>query len=210
MFTGIIEAVGEILSVVPGHEVRTLTVRAPTLAEDLTPGDSVSVDGACLTVESTIGEAFRVTAVGATLARTIAGSYDAGTTLNLERAARLDARMDGHLVQGHVDGVGRFLSAEPDGDYHLLTFELPPDVVRTSVVRGSIAINGVSLTIQDLGADSTCRIAVVPYTWKHTNFHRLEPGSGVNVEGDLIGKYVGKMLASYVPVGENGASQHAV
>ena len=153
------------------------------------------MDGACLTVVELVGDSFAVDVIGTTLDRTIAGRYRDGSCVNLERALRREQRIDGHLVQGHIDGIGHLVQCVKDGEYWLLDFRLPPEVSGQTVARGSVAINGVSLTVSDdLGGD-VFRVGVIPYTKEHTNLGRLEDGSVVNVEGDLIGKYVGKVLA---------------
>lgn len=163
------------------------------MAPELTPGQSVSVDGACLTVVSVEDDVFLVEAIGTTLSRTVAGGYRVGTRVNLERALRMGDRLDGHLVQGHVDGVGELVSSRPDGDYHLLDVRIPDDVARGTILHGSITLNGVSLTVNALGGE-ICQVGIIPFTWSHTNLGLLKPGNAVNVEGDLIGKYVGRWM----------------
>lgn len=193
MFTGIIEAVGEVSAVRKRRGARTLVVAAP-FAGELAPGQSVAVDGACLTVRAAGSGTFTADAGASTLERTVAGRYEPGRPVNLERAARAGARMDGHLVQGHVDGRATFLGRRTRGDTRFLEFELPGDVFATTVPRGSIALNGVSLTVNDLRRGALCEVAVVPYTWRHTNFPGLAPGDPVNAEADLIGRYVKRVL----------------
>jgi riboflavin synthase len=195
MFTGIVEATGTIRDVQDRESTRRFSVEAPGLVPELRPGDSVAVDGACLTVVELVGDCFAVDVIGTTLDRTIAGDYLEGSCVNLERALRIEQRIDGHLVQGHIDGIGHLTRCVRDGEYWLLDFRLPPAVAAQTVARGLVAINGVSLTVSDdLGGD-VFRVGVIPYTQEHTNLGRLEDGSVVNVEGDLIGKYVGKVLA---------------
>ncbi len=198
MFTGIVEAVGKIAEVREGEAARTLLVEAP-FAGDMVAGQSVALDGACLTVRSCGESAFAVEAGAATLARTIAGGYQVGTRVNLERGLRAGDRLDGHWVQGHVDGVGAYLGRRRKGATRLLDFRLPEDVHAGSVLYGSVALNGVSMTVNDLrddGDGGVCQVAVVPHTWEHTNFAALEPGTPVNVEADLVGKYVRRFLES--------------
>ncbi|MEZ4422702.1 MAG: riboflavin synthase [Gemmatimonadota bacterium] len=198
MFTGIVEAVGEVTRLEPrGREGRRMSLRAPGLVASLALGDSVAVDGACLTVETLSEDGFTVTAVEATLARTILGGYREGSGVNLERAARLGDRMDGHLVQGHVDGVGTLQEVGGGEASRVLRFRIPAAIWRQTVSQGSIAINGVSLTVQRLLPPDEVEIAIIPFTAQHTNLGRLEPGARVNVEGDLIAKYVGRMLAPH-------------
>lgn len=195
MFTGIVEATGTIHDVEDRESTRRFSVDAPGLNLDLVHGDSVAVDGACLTVVELAGDRFAVDVIGTTLERTIAGRYREGSRVNLERALRVDRGIDGHLVQGHIDGIGHLIRCVMEGEFWLMDFRLPAEVASLTVSRGSVAINGVSLTVsEDLG-DDVFRIGVIPYTHEHTNLGALETGSEVNVEGDLIGKYVGKVLA---------------
>jgi riboflavin synthase len=178
-------------------------VDAPGIATEVRPGDSVAVDGACLTVVEAAGDAggkasaggFAVDVIGTTLERTVAGRYREGSRVNLERALRSGSRLDGHLVQGHIDGVGHLVRCTMEEEFWLMDFRLPPDVAALTVERGSVAINGVSLTVSEMPERDVCRIGVIPYTHAHTNLGALEEGAPVNVEGDLIGKYVGKVLA---------------
>ena len=195
MFTGIVEAVGVIRGVEDRESTRRFRVQAPALVPELGPGDSVAVDGACLTVVELSGDTFGVDVIGTTLERTIAGTYGEGTRVNLERALKLEQRIDGHLVQGHIDGVGHVVRCVKEGEFWLMDVRLPADVASLTVEHGSVTINGVSLTVAaDLG-DAIFRIGLIPYTHEHTNLGGLGDGAGVNIEGDLIGKYVGKVLA---------------
>lgn len=195
MFTGIVEATGIIRDVEDLRTTRRFRVEAPTLAAGLAAGDSVAVDGACLTVVEAAGDGFAVDVIGTTLERTVAGGYEGGARVNLERAMSLGDRLDGHLVQGHVDGVGHLMRCNMKGEFWLMDFRLPADVARLTVERGSIALNGVSLTVNALPAEDVCRVGVIPFTYRETNLGELAEGAPVNVEGDLIGKYVGKVLA---------------
>jgi riboflavin synthase len=142
------------------------------------------------------GETFAVDVIGTTLERTVAGRYGADTLVNLERAMKVDSRLDGHMVQGHVDGVGHLVRILEDGEFWRMDFAIPRDVADTTILHGSIALNGVSLTVSDFLGDAEVQIGIIPYTWEHTNLGRLTPGDPVNVEGDLIGKYVGRILAA--------------
>lgn len=199
MFTGIVETTGVVRRVEEGAESRRIRFEAPSIADELAPGDSVSVDGACLTVTDLHDDGFSVDVIGTTLRRTIAGAYRVGHRVNLERAAQLGDRLDGHLVQGHVDGIGHLEKNMKDGDYWLLDFAVPEDIQRQTIEHGSITLNGVSLTVSELLPGSGVRIGVIPFTWEHTNLGELEPGDRVNVEGDLIGKYVARILAQRGP-----------
>jgi riboflavin synthase len=196
MFTGLVEAVGTVTRVVEMDGARRVTIRAPEIAGEVAVGDSVAVDGACLTAVEVGSSEFSVEVVGTTLSRTVAGRYRAGTRVNLERALVVGARLDGHFVQGHVDAVGALLSAREEGSYRLLDFRVPPDVEAVTVLHGSIAISGVSLTVNALSA-GTCQVAIIPHTWEHTNLRDLAPGDAVNLEGDMIGKYVARSVASW-------------
>ena len=197
MFTGIIEALGQIRATEDHETTRRFVVEASTFAPELAPGESIAIDGACLTaVEVEVdGDAFAVDVIGTTLERTIAGAYTAGTKVNLERAMRANDRLDGHMVQGHVDGVGHLIQIREDGEYWLMDFRIPRDVAGTTILHGSITLNGVSLTVSDLVKEDVVRIGIIPFTHRHTNLGGLEVGDPVNVEGDLIGKYVGRILA---------------
>jgi len=197
MFSGIVEAQGEIRGLVEGDGARRFDVRTPALAGALGLGDSVAVDGACLTVVELSDDAFTVDVIGTTLQRTIAGTYTDGSTVNLERALEMGGRLDGHLVQGHIDGIGHLLQSVKAGDFWLMDFELPGDVHAGTIEHGSVTLNGVSLTVSELLPGTGVRIGVIPFTHVHTNLGGLVPGAAVNVEGDMIGKYVRRILAPH-------------
>ncbi len=197
MFTGIVETQGRIARLEDGAELRTLEIEAPhAYFAETKVGDSIAVDGACLTAVEVSPRHIRVNLIRQTLDRTVAGGYGEGTRVNLERAMQLGARLDGHLVQGHVDGVGTLLAAEAEGEGHRLFFRIPEAVCRTTLLHGSITLNGVSLTVNDLTDPDRIEVGIIPHTWTHTNLSRLTPGDPVNVEGDLIGKYVARLLPS--------------
>ncbi len=193
MFTGIVESVGKVVGVKEGESGRILVITA-SFARNLVPGQSVAVDGACLTVCAQGEGSFTVEAGASTLERTIADRYQPGSPVNLERAIRVGDRLNGHWVQGHVDGLGTFLERTSEGNTRFHNFNLPDDVFSVTVPYGSITVNGVSLTVNRLGPGRVCQVAIVPFTWRHTNFSALTPGSPVNVEADLIGKYVRRMM----------------
>ncbi len=195
MFSGIVEEVGTVRATREMDGARELEIDAKVVLEDLQPGSSVSLDGACHTVVEVLAGGFKVHSVGTTLSRTVAGDYTEGSAVNLERALALGARFEGHLVQGHVDAVGDLVGVEDRGEYRLLDFNIPSDVASGTILHGSIALNGVSLTVNAISDDDVCQVAVIPYTWEHTNLCKLEPGARVNVEGDLIGKYVRRLGA---------------
>ena len=132
--------------------------------------------------------------VGTTISRTVEADYTEGSPVNLGRAVAVRTRLDGHRVQGHVDAVGDLIGVEDKGEYRLLDFRITSDVASATILHGSITLNGVSLTVNAISDEHICQVAVIPYTWEHTNLRMLEPGARVNVEGDLIGKYVRRML----------------
>lgn len=197
MFTGIITAMGTVASVRDVEGARRIRIDTPEgFLDDVSVGDSIAVDGACLTPVALDGAAFEVDAVLSTLDRTVAGVYAVGARVNLEKAMVLGARLDGHMVQGHVDGPGRLVGIEARGDTRFLTFSVPPEVWDGTILHGSIALNGISLTVNALEAPDRVEVAIIPHTWSQTNLAALEPGDRINVEGDLLGKYVGRILAS--------------
>ncbi len=197
MFTGIVTALGEVTDVEGGEDLRRLTVTTPApWIEGVSVGDSISVDGACLTPVAVIGTGFTVEAVRSTLERTVVGRYAAGHRVNLEKALRVGDRLDGHWVQGHVDGMAIFEGMRESGETRFLRFSLPPEVWALTILHGSITLNGVSLTVNALEAPASCEVAIIPHTWTHTNFSTLQAGDPVNVEGDLMGKYAERILGS--------------
>lgn len=189
MFTGIVEAVGEIAAVAHTGNGRRLRIAAP-FAPEVGAGDSVAVEGVCLTATAPGDEAFEVEAIATTLSRTTLGALEPGGRVNLERALALGDRLGGHLVQGHVDGVGEVVSVEPEGEHVLLDLRLPPEVAEVTVLHGSITVAGVSLTVNALPAPDVAQMALIPYTWNHTTLRELRPGDGVNLEGDMLGRFV--------------------
>ncbi len=195
MFSGIVEEVGTVRATREMDGARELEIDASVVLEDLQPGASVGLDGACHTVVEVLAGGFTVNSVGTTLSRTVAGDYTEGSPVNLERALAIGTRLDGHLVQGHIDGVGDLIGVEHRGEYRLLDFRIPSDVASGTILHGSITLNGVSLTVNAISGDHICQVAVIPFTWEHTNLSMLEPGGRVNVEGDLIGKYVRRLLS---------------
>lgn len=198
MFTGIVECCGEVLAVEARGGVRRLTVRAPGFGR-LPVGSSVAVNGVCLTVVDAAEDAFSVEAVPETLRRTNLGELAPGSPVNLERAARIGDRLDGHLVTGHVDATGVIEALDPDPADHevrWLRVHAPADVMRYVVPKGSIAVDGISLTV--VAAEGAALTAtIVPHTWRVTNLRYRRPGDRVNLEADLIGKYVARWLEAY-------------
>ena len=199
MFTGIIQEIGAVENRREMESGWTFRVRAPRTCRNTSPGDSLAVNGVCQTVETVDGERFEFTAVGETLRRTTMGSLNGSARVNLETAATPVTALGGHLVQGHVDGVGKVASFVQDGMDRMLTVRLPEEAMGLVVAKGSIAIDGISLTIVESKAGSLVTIAVVPFTVDNTIVADYERGTLVNVEADIIGKYVMKYLNSQDP-----------
>jgi riboflavin synthase len=194
MFTGIVEELGTIRAVTPNATGRRLEVAASLVLEDARVGDSISLNGCCLTVVGLQTDAYVVDAVEETLRMTTLGGFQPGERVNLERSVRLADRLGGHLVQGHVDGVGMLLRHEPRADGSItLTFESPLEVLRYVVYKGSIAVDGVSLTVAGLDATSFS-VAIIPHTQSVTTLGFRRPGDRVNLETDVIARYVERLL----------------
>ncbi|HEX6088636.1 MAG TPA: riboflavin synthase [Gemmatimonadales bacterium] len=188
MFTGIVTAVGRVISNRPADGGLDLTIEA-TFA-DLEPGESIAVDGACLTVVAADGAAFTVHVVHTSLARTRFGDLAPGDEVNLERALRAGDRLGGHLVQGHVDGVGIIEALRDEADARLLDIRVPPAVAEVTILLGSITVDGVSLTVNALPGPEVVQVSLIPFTLQHTTLGSRRPGHRVHLEGDTIGKYV--------------------
>lgn len=195
MFTGLVEAIGTIEAVVESDAGREFRIRGPW--SGLEPGESIAVNGACLTVRSADDHAFEVAAVVTTLDRTRVGSWVVGTRVNLERAAKVGDRLGGHIVQGHVDAVGTVRDVKRRESALLVDIGVPPDVERLVVVHGSIAVDGVSLTVNSLPSKATVQVSLIEWTETHTTLGRLQPGDRVHLEADVIGKYVQALLSPY-------------
>lgn len=185
MFTGIVEEVGSVVEV----SETGLGIRASVVMEDIEVSDSISVNGACLTVTQIEGDVFWVDTVPETRRRTNLGGLNAGSPVNLERPLRADGRFGGHVVQGHVDATGTVLSITPEGNSHLFEFEAPDIVMRCIVEKGFIAVDGVSLTVVNC-TNHAFVVAIIPYTLEHTLFAGLKVGDAVNLEADIMAKYV--------------------
>jgi riboflavin synthase len=196
VFTGIVEEVGTIEAVREVGNGIEFSVRAPLVCSDLGLGDSIAVDGVCQTVTARDPERFTVQAVATTLGRTTFGTFRAGRRVNLERSLAFGARLGGHLVQGHVDAVGEVLRIAPHEELVLINFSLPPLVAEVTVLHGSISVNGVSLTVNALPEPGVAQVSIIPFTWEHTAFVDLEVGDSVNLEGDMIGKFVRHLVAA--------------
>jgi len=188
MFTGLVESVGEIAEVKPtaaGVRLRIATALAP----ELKPGDSLAVNGVCLTVILADATAVHADVGPETLRVTTLGTVKRDSVVNLERPLRADGRFGGHFVQGHVDAVGRIEDLRQEADFHWLTIGFPDSLAPYIVLKGSIAVDGISLTVAGLGADRL-DVQIVPFTMEHTNLRRAQSGDRVNLECDLVGKYV--------------------
>jgi riboflavin synthase len=195
MFTGIIERVGAIAAIRPAERGIRLAIDLGPLAEGTVLGDSIAVNGACLTVAGLAGTMATFDVSAETLRKTTLGGWAAGDAVNLERALAFGDRLGGHLVAGHVDGVGRLLERRREGDSERFTVLLPDGGAVQAVEKGSIAIDGISLTTWDCRGQRVS-IAVIPHTLAHTTLGGLRPGALVNLETDLIGRWVTKLLAN--------------
>lgn len=195
MFTGIIEELGRVREVESRGEDARIIVEARTVTEDSKNGDSISVNGVCLTVLDVTPDSFAADVSKETLFRSTLGRLQAGSPVNLERAVTPATRLGGHIVQGHVDATGKFLSSENHGDSWTFRFAYPKEIAQYLVFKGSVAVDGVSLTIANL-TDNHFDIAVIPKTLELTNFSQLKPGDEVNFEADVIAKYVERMLGA--------------
>ncbi|HSJ28711.1 MAG TPA: riboflavin synthase [Acidimicrobiia bacterium] len=193
MFTGIVEAVGAIGEATEVDGGRRFRIAAPSVAPHLEVGDSVAVQGVCLTATSATDREFAVELVAETVARTTLGVLVAGDPVNLERAMRADGRFDGHIVQGHVDGVGVVRSVEAEGRGKRIWVDCPAEVRRYVVRKGSITIDGVSLTVAGLDEEGF-EVALIPHTLEVTTLGLLEPDATVNLEADILAKYVERLM----------------
>ncbi len=193
MFSGIVEEMGAVQAIEKGLTGAKFSILASAILDDLQVGDSVSVSGACLTVTTIEDQSFLVDVSKETLNCTNFGTIAIGTPLNLERAMKLNARMSGHLVTGHVDGIGMLRAREQDGNAIYLTVEALEDIMRYCVPKGSITIDGISLTINSV-TDNLFSVAIIPHTANVTTIGLKQIGDSVNLESDLIGKYVERLL----------------
>jgi riboflavin synthase len=193
MFTGIVSAVGRVAKATRNGGGVALSIRAPY--KGLRRGESIAVNGACLTVEGVVRGGFTAHAVETTLGRTLLAEWTAGRQVNLERAVRAIDRLGGHLVQGHVDGVAVVTRVAP-GDAVLVDLQVPPEVLEVSIPHGSLTVDGVSLTVNALLEGGGVQVALVPFTRAHTTLGALRVGDRVHVEGDVLGKYVRRLCRS--------------
>lgn len=193
MFTGIIEELGRVRAVDQNGENARIVIEARTVTEDAKHGDSIAVNGVCLTALDVQSDSFAADVSRETLDRSTLGRLKPGTPVNLERAVTPVTRLGGHIVQGHVDARGKFVSGTDHGGFWTVRIAYPSEIARYLVFKGSVAVEGISLTIANL-SDDFFEIAVIPKTWDVTNFSHLQPGDDVNLEVDVIAKYVERIL----------------
>ena len=194
MFTGLVREVGTVASLEGGADGVRIEIDAPATARGAALGDSIAIDGVCLTVVAAADGRFAFDAVPETLDRTALGTLEPGSRVNLEPALRAGDALGGHYVQGHVDGVGNVRSVEPEGDGSRIWFDAPPELLRYVVEKGSIAVQGTSLTVAGVD-DAGFAVALIPHTLAATTLGALVPGARVNLEADVLAKYVEKLLA---------------
>jgi riboflavin synthase len=192
MFTGLVTGIGTVLDIGSSAEGLELTIQSPY--PDLEPGESVAVDGACLTVESATARQFNVRVVPTTLSRTCFGDYNLGRRVNLERALRVGDRFGGHLVQGHVDGIGVVKLVMDSAGNRLLDLKVALEVAQFTIPLGSITVDGVSLTVNAMPNPDVIQISLIPFTLQHTSLADRKAGDRVHLEGDVIAKYVASLL----------------
>ena len=196
MFSGIIETTARVAAIREEGGNRHLTLECP-FTDELKIDQSIAHNGVCLTVVSIEGDRYTTTAIRETLLKSNLGGLRVGDPVNLERSMRPDALLDGHIVQGHVDQTARCTAIdEADGSWYF-AFEYDPSQGNVTVEKGSVAVNGVSLTVVD-SREGAFRVAIIPYTYEHTNFHALKVGSTVNLEFDIVGKYIARLMERYV------------
>ena len=193
MFTGIVEELGTVASVTDLGDAARIVITGPLVTSDVRPGDSIAVNGVCLTVVEPTGTDFAADVMAETLSRSTLGALAAGENVNLERAAKVEARIGGHIVQGHVDGVAVVRTIQPDDHWTTMTFDLPAGLSRYLVEKGSITVDGVSLTVVGVG-DAEFSVSLIPTTLEHTTLGSREVGDRVNIEVDVLAKYVERLM----------------
>lgn len=202
MFTGLVEELGAIKSIHPGAQSLRIIIRASKVLEDVKIGDSIAVNGTCLTVTAFDGDSFTADVMPETVKRTVLAHCKAGDPVNLERTLRLCDRLGGHLVSGHVDGVGAIRSKTPVDNAVIVAIDAPPSVMRLTIVKGSVAIDGISLTVVETG-EEWFSVSLIPHSYAHTTLGKKRPGDKVNLEADMIGKYVEHLLRCHPVNGSN-------
>jgi riboflavin synthase len=193
VFTGIVEELGEVVRIDLAGDSARITIRGPLVTKDAARGDSIAINGVCLTVTGTKDGDFSADVMAETLARSSLGGLDAGTVVNLERPMRPDSRLGGHIVQGHVDGTGTIITREQAAAANTVRISIAADLARYLVLKGSVAVDGISLTISGLG-DDWFEVSLIPETLARTTLGRKQPGNVVNIEVDMIAKYVERLL----------------
>ncbi|NJR43524.1 MAG: riboflavin synthase [Akkermansiaceae bacterium] len=194
MFTGLVEAVGKVIRLESTGEQANLLLEIP-FANELALGDSVAINGCCLTVSHISGSQISFDLLAQTLRVTALGNLTTGSAINLERAMAVGDRFGGHFVQGHIDSIGRIIQIQANGQDHIVEVSLPPETHQLCIDKGSLTIDGISLTIADLKADSAV-FWITPHTWQHTHLQVAQIGQTVNLEVDMLAKYVEKLLAA--------------
>ena len=210
MFTGIVEELGEVVAIEPLPDASRLTVRGPVVTADAAHGASIAVNGVCLTVVDSADGTFTADVMAETLRRSSLGALDVGSPVNLERAVRASDRLGGHVVQGHVDGTGALLTVTPDEHWTVVRLSLPDGLGRYVVEKGSITVDGISLTVSALGSSAGgdwFEVSLIPTTLGLTTLGRKGPGDAVNLEVDILAKHVEKLLqAGVVPARTGGTA----
>jgi riboflavin synthase len=202
MFTGIVEELGEIAAIEPLEDAARMSILGKVVTADAGHGDSIAVNGVCLTVVDVQGEVFTADVMKETLDRSSLGALKPGSPVNLERAVRADQRLGGHIVQGHVDGTGVLLSREPAEHWEVVRISLPGALNRYVVEKGSIAVDGISLTVMSVDGEGFA-VSLIPTTLQLTTLGAKQPGDPVNLEVDVIAKHVEKLVGAYVPGGRS-------
>lgn len=198
MFTGIIEEIGRVRHVISGCTSGQISIQADTILENTRPGDSIAVNGVCLTAAKLLPDGFIADVMPETLRRTNLGALCTGSRVNLERALAADGRFGGHIVSGHIDGTGTIRTVRREENAVWLTVEAAPDILNLIVEKGSVAIDGVSLTVAGL-TEQSFRVSLIPHTGGHTTLLTKKAGDPVNLENDIIGKYVQRLITGPVP-----------
>jgi riboflavin synthase len=197
VFTGIVEELGEVVALEELGDSARLTVRGPLVTAGASKGDSIAINGVCLTVTGSSDGTFSADVIGETLSRSSLGALGKGSAVNLERPLRLDGRLGGHMVQGHVDGTGTITQRRSSERWDVVRISIPPPLARYVVEKGSVAVDGVSLTVSALGGD-WIEVSLIPETLARTTLGRKQPGDPVNLEVDMIAKYVERLLGGEV------------